>query len=115
MTAERGDRHRLDHTVLIAIAVVGILTASLAILVHPVSTSPPTSCPSPSTAPFATRSPIQHVFFLIKENHAFENYFGTLRGALGSPPTGNFRESVHVVHHHPSLPDCRRLHSGPAA
>lgn len=36
------------------------------------------------------RSPIQHVFVIIKENHAFENYFGALPGVAGNPPNGSF-------------------------
>ncbi len=32
--------------------------------------------------------PITHIFVLVKENHAFENYFATLPGALGTPPSG---------------------------
>ncbi len=38
----------------------------------------------------ASLSPVRHVFFVIKENHAFENYFGTFPGAIGFPPTGIF-------------------------
>lgn len=37
----------------------------------------------------AATTPIQHVFFLIKENHAFENYFGSLPGVLGNPPNAS--------------------------
>jgi len=42
----------------------------------------------------ATKSPIEHVVLIIKENHAFDNYFGTFPGANGmslprspNPPT----------------------------
>ena len=49
---------------------------------------------SPSEAQVA-RTPIQHVFFIIKENHAFENYFGTLPGVLGYPPNATLPTSVH--------------------
>jgi len=42
----------------------------------------------------AVPGPIQHVVFLIKENHCFDNYFGTFPGANGAklphapnPPT----------------------------
>ncbi|HZY91729.1 MAG TPA: alkaline phosphatase family protein [Thermoplasmata archaeon] len=34
-------------------------------------------------------TPIHHVFILIKENHAFENYFGTLPGVIGYPPNAS--------------------------
>ena len=30
-----------------------------------------------------TRSPIEHVVMIIKENHTFDNYFGTFPGAEG--------------------------------
>jgi len=42
----------------------------------------------------AAAGPIEHVVLIIKENHSFDNYFGTLRGANGvtlprsaNPPT----------------------------
>jgi len=41
------------------------------------------------TAP-ATSTPIKHLFVIVKENHAFENYFGTLPGVAGNPPNGSF-------------------------
>ncbi len=47
-------------------------------------------CPQPLLTMPGALSPIQHVFFLIKENHAFENYFGTLPGVAGYPPNGSF-------------------------
>jgi phospholipase C len=47
------------------------------------------SC-SPAGPPPASDSPVKHVFFLIKENHAFENYFGALPGVIGYPPNGSF-------------------------
>jgi phospholipase C len=50
----------------------------------------PTSCPAspPSVADPAT--PIRHLFVIIQENHAFENYFGDYPGVIGSPPNGSF-------------------------
>jgi phospholipase C len=38
----------------------------------------------------SARSPIKHLFVIIKENHAFENYFGTYPGVIGYPPNGTF-------------------------
>jgi phospholipase C len=49
-----------------------------------------TLCPGPSAHPPVAHSPIQHLFFLIKENHALENYFGALPGVRGYPPNGSF-------------------------
>jgi len=48
----------------------------------------------PSGARVAGNTPIQHVFVIMKENHAFDNYFGTFPGADGIPsgasvPDGN--------------------------
>jgi phospholipase C len=34
----------------------------------------------------AGTTPIRHVFVIMKENHAFDNYFGTFPGADGIPP-----------------------------
>jgi phospholipase C len=53
-----------------------------------------TLCPGPSAHPPVAHSPIQHVFFLIKENHALENYFGALPGVRGYPPNGSFPVAI---------------------
>lgn len=47
-------------------------------------------CPGSGSTPPTTSTPIKHLFLLIKENHAFENYFATLPGVLGYPPNGSF-------------------------
>src|SRR6266480_4098846 len=52
---------------------------------------------TPSVTPrgdVAGTTPIRHVFVIMKENHAFDNYFGTFPGADGIPsgasvPDGN--------------------------
>lgn len=57
-----------------------------------------------STRIGTTQSPIHHLFFLIKENHAFENYFGMYPGALGFPPVAALPAtfgSRHTVATHP--------------
>lgn len=42
--------------------------------------------PLPTSAPVAAAStPIQHVIVIMKENHAFDNYFGTFPGVDGLP------------------------------
>ena len=48
------------------------------------------SCASLANPTVLATTPVKHIFLLIKENHAFENYFGTLRGATGNPPSGVF-------------------------
>ncbi|HEV2520142.1 MAG TPA: alkaline phosphatase family protein [Thermoplasmata archaeon] len=40
-------------------------------------------------------SPIQHLFLIVQENHAFENYFGAFPGVAGYPPNGSFPSSFH--------------------
>lgn len=39
----------------------------------------------PVDGPIPGRTPIEHVFVIMKENHAFDNYFGTFPGADGIP------------------------------
>ena len=39
-----------------------------------------------SSVEVAGTTPIRHVFVIMKENHAFDNYFGTFPGADGLPP-----------------------------
>ncbi|MCI4337156.1 MAG: hypothetical protein L3K17_08230, partial [Thermoplasmata archaeon] len=73
-----------------AIAVAALLTLGGAGAIAwetPRSVGPTCSLAEPGPA---ARSPIQHLFVLIKENHAFENYFGDLAGVEGSPPNGSF-------------------------
>src|SRR6202043_4033146 len=48
----------------------------------PTPTPPPSPSPSPSPRP---KRPIQHVVIIVKENHAFDNYFGRFPGADGDP------------------------------
>src|SRR3989442_8712814 len=44
----------------------------------------PAPSPSPSPGP-RPKGPIQHVVIIVKENHAFDNYFGRFPGADGDP------------------------------
>src|SRR2546426_2298171 len=67
--------------------VVGLIAVALV-----VTTS--FAVPVPSGTLVAGSTPIQHVFVIMKENHAFDNYFGTFPGADGIPsgasvPDGN--------------------------
>src|SRR5512140_1998268 len=43
--------------------------------------------PAQAAAPQAvkTKTPIQHLVFVMQENHTFDNYFGTYPGADGFP------------------------------
>lgn len=48
--------------------------------------------------PVVSRTPIQHIVIMVKENHTFDNYFGTFPGANGST---NYTTSggVHKLNH----------------
>src|SRR6202049_3930445 len=50
----------------------------------PTPTPAPKPSPAPSPSP-STKGPIQHVVIIVKENHAFDNYFGRFPGADGDP------------------------------
>ncbi len=84
--------------VLAVTAVVGVVASS------PAARPASPSCAASSTAAPSTVTPIHHLFVLIKENHAFENYFGSKPGVLGYPPNGSlpvaFNSST-VVHPFP--------------
>src|SRR2546427_10372861 len=51
--------------------------------------------PAPSGGLVSGSTPIQHVFVIMKENHAFHNYFGTFTGADGIPSGASV--SVEIV------------------
>lgn len=75
-------------------AVAGAVALTLAVVVAAMAVQPVpgvSGCAVPTQTPNPTGSPIRHIFFLIKENHALENYFGTLPGVDGYPPNGSFR------------------------
>jgi len=50
---------------------------------HPDGSRTPGISPSSSAAAVATRWPIKHVVFIIKENRSFDNFFGRFPGADG--------------------------------
>jgi phospholipase C len=45
-----------------------------------------TASPAAAQPPHAPVTPIEHVVFLMQENHTFDNYFGTRPGVEGVPP-----------------------------
>jgi phospholipase C len=49
---------------------------------HPASTASPTS--ASVAAPTGKKNPIEHVFLILKENHTYDNYFGTYPGGDGA-------------------------------
>lgn len=68
------------QALVIALLVLGTSVATLAL---PRDYSP-SACPV--TAPPVARTPVEHLFFIVKENHAFSNYFATFPGVEGNPP-----------------------------
>jgi phospholipase C len=71
----------------IGFLVAVIVVATVAVWV--VERGPSPACPALENTASA-KSPIKHLFVIIKENHAFENYFGTYPGVIGYPPNGTF-------------------------
>src|SRR3981081_3794629 len=63
----------------------------------PKKRKPPT--PSPSPSPRA-KGPIQHVVIIVKENHAFDNYFGRFPGANGDPNLALASDPPSIDHPH---------------
>jgi len=73
--------------VLVAALLVGAIGA---VWIGDREPSGPASCGGLEHAFGATASPVRHLFVIIKENHALENYFATYPGVIGNPPTGVF-------------------------
>jgi phospholipase C len=48
----------------------------------------------------ASGSPIHHVVIMVKENHAFDNYFGTFPGAEGDATLAPCPDPPHVSSRH---------------
>src|SRR3979409_931989 len=66
---------------------------------------PPTPTPTPTPSPTPKpKGPIQHVVIIVKENHAFDNYFGRFPGADGDPNLASASDppSTNHPHHHPA-------------
>ncbi|HJT55370.1 MAG TPA: alkaline phosphatase family protein [Ktedonobacteraceae bacterium] len=45
--------------------------------------------------------PLQHIVFMVKENHTFDNYFGTFPGADGATTYTDHKGVVHPLNHQP--------------
>src|SRR3982075_1591725 len=61
----------------------------------------PNPKPSPAPSPRPTpKGPIQHVVIIVKENHAFDNYFGRFPGADGDPNLANATDPPATDHPH---------------
>ena len=88
MSARHQDHHSTPASRLSA-ALAFLLTAGAALAVG-IHTYPAVGCPTLADGDHLARTPVHHVFFLIQENHAFENYFGSRPGVLGFPPRGAY-------------------------
>lgn len=77
------------RALLIAILAVGLVTTAGIGFVVFYDRSPSSTCGGPLVANPVTTTPIKHLFVIVKENHAFENYFGGFPGATGNPPNGS--------------------------
>ncbi len=98
---------RIDYLV-IAVVVLLVATAFGIVALEPPGSGNLAACSISWSASPATQTPIKHLFILIKENHAFENYFGSLPGVLGYPPNGSLPVAFHssqVVHPFPLTGD----------
>src|ERR1700686_4743605 len=74
----------------------------------------PTPNPTPSPSPGPTpKGPIQHVVIIVKENHAFDNYFGRFPGADGDPNLTTATDPPSSDHPHDHAPWLRRAPGGP--
>ena len=71
-------------------AALAFLVVAAGILVLGQTGRAPSACPPLLSGDALATTPVHHVYFLIKENHAFENYFGARPGVLGYPPNGSF-------------------------
>jgi phospholipase C len=94
----------------VAVALAATLSIASALVVQAAARTP--VCASDIAPGPGARTPIHHVFYIVKENHAFENYFGDLPGVRGYPPNGSFPTAfgaTTVVHPFPlnttSTPD----------
>src|SRR5260370_18774997 len=75
-------------------------------------TPAPTPTPSPSPGP-RPKGPIQHVVIIVKENHAFDNYFGRFPGADGDPNLKTASDPPFADHPHDHAAWLKRATNAP--
>ncbi len=76
---------RSERRTALAIFLSVIVVTGSAIVVS-ILLAPPTPPPPPIVE---AATPIQHLVIILKENHGFDNYFGTFPGADGLPPNAS--------------------------
>jgi phospholipase C len=81
---------RRSAWVAVGVAAVAVAASILIVASSPGGNGPTGSCGRVWQASPPTATPIKHLFVVVKENHAFENYFGDLPGVVGYPPNGSF-------------------------
>lgn len=113
-TSRTGPPERPPGRRKIVVVILATLLVAAALLgwLYLTKPTPSASCGAPVMSPATTTTPIKHLFVIVKENHAFENYFGGLPGVTGYPPNGSFPLALNgsgVVHPFPltgySTPD----------
>jgi phospholipase C len=75
--------------ILVSVLAAGVLVAAV-LWIGPSEPPSSTECSRVFQSNPPTLTPVKHLFVLVKENHAFENYFGTFPGVVGNPPSGAF-------------------------
>ena len=88
-----GDRERVRRPWRHVLALAAIVCVSVAAISYGLwSRAPPTYPPMPALVPGVT--PIQRVIVIMKENHGFDNYFGTFPGADGIPANASLPDGA---------------------
>jgi phospholipase C len=121
MIAAHLSRNKNFKALLSAVAVVGLLVASAESLRVRVYASTDdvarTSKGHPADPGFPGIDKIDHVVWIMQENHSFDNYFGTYPGADGTPPSTclpvvpGSKKCVAPFHMPPGQPFCDLDHA----
>src|SRR5437870_1515887 len=93
LLVREGDRERVRRPWRHVLALAAIVCVSVAAISYGLwSRAPPTYPPMPALVPGVT--PIQRVIVIMKENHGFDNYFGTFPGADGIPANASLPDGA---------------------
>jgi phospholipase C len=97
-------------------ALLMVLTALILLGALPLAATPPPRGQAPTSAAKQSKMPgiekIEHIVWIIQENHSFDNYFGTYPGVDGLPPSTclanlpGSRECVAPFHMPAGAPPC---------
>ena len=78
-----------ERRLALTVFLLAVLIPLAAVLTRVMLPAPPVA-PPPPIVPGTT--PIDHVVVIMKENHAFDNYFGTFPGVDGLPPNASLAD-----------------------